>query len=698
MRLLRVRLINYQSHSESEIDLSTVRAAAIVGKNGAGKSSIVDAVEWAFFGGSPDDYLKLGQSRGGVEVDLDIDGTKWTINRGRERAKKSWLVIEEEGKALDFHTLADAQVYLEGLLGFTRDQFRATYFFGQGEAGMLAAMSPGQRKALLADLLGMQHYEVWRERASAEARKLETQIAIEDSAASRAEERLEHEVRRVLELQPAYEATLRESEKEVAEAEEALADAEAAVEVAKKVRLREAVVGQMAQIKARGQAAQRALGRRQALLADIGANEGALVEFEEMDRLRRDYEARKAAVGAEVAARRQLLRSREELLADVDRRMESLEERLESLDEEARALRQKIDGMKPSEAECPTCGQSLADEAFERAKEAAEARHKAVSDQVVALVPDGNDLGRQRVALAKEIESLRREVSEPQVDPRGYDEKRWTLLRDASRGVERCRAQVAEINPEDPEALRAEWARLRDEAAALPTQAPLAPDPTEVKQRLRAARGRVESAKVNLESCRLAAEQQAGLEEEIATARKKAAELQARATALQLAARAFSRDGIPAMILDNAVGGIEAAANEALENLGASMRLGLATQRAKKSGKGMSETLEIVVHDGSWERPLASFSGGEKYRAYVALRLGLAALLSAGSGRDCDFLLVDEPTDLDNEGVRMLADLLQRTGKQILLVSHEAELVDAMPQRLKVSRPGQFDSSKVEVG
>jgi hypothetical protein len=60
----------------------------------------------------------------------------------------------------------------------------------------------------------------------------------------------------------------------------------------------------------------------------------------------------------------------------------------------------------------------------------------------------------------------------------------------------------------------------------------------------------------------------------------------------------------------------------------------------------------------SLRAPISSFSGGERYRVPIALRMGLAAMLAASSGIPADVLRIDEPTDLDKAGLGYLAELL----------------------------------------
>ena len=83
------------------------------------------------------------------------------------------------------------------------------------------------------------------------------------------------------------------------------------------------------------------------------------------------------------------------------------------------------------------------------------------------------------------------------------------------------------------------------------------------------------------------------------------------------------------------------------------------------AGLGFDETAQ--------QRPLASFSGGWRMRA------ALGAVLFA----EPDLLLLDEPTNhLDLEASLWLEDYLRRYPKTLLLVSHDRELLNRVPERI----------------
>ena len=77
--------------------------------------------------------------------------------------------------------------------------------------------------------------------------------------------------------------------------------------------------------------------------------------------------------------------------------------------------------------------------------------------------------------------------------------------------------------------------------------------------------------------------------------------------------------------------------------------------------------------EAAQQQPLASFSGGWR------MRIALAAVLFT----EPDLLLLDEPTNhLDLEASLWLEDYLRRYPETLLLVSHDRDLLNRVPERI----------------
>ncbi|MFC6546729.1 AAA family ATPase [Cohnella cellulosilytica] len=114
-------------------------------------------------------------------------------------------------------------------------------------------------------------------------------------------------------------------------------------------------------------------------------------------------------------------------------------------------------------------------------------------------------------------------------------------------------------------------------------------------------------------------------------------------TRYQTLIKAFGRDGIPALIIENAVPQLERIANEILGQMSKGKHyVRFETQKELKTRAGLSETLDIMVGDWTAERPYETFSGGEQLRIDYAIRFALAELLAQRAGSKVEWLTIDE--------------------------------------------------------
>lgn len=173
-------------------------------------------------------------------------------------------------------------------------------------------------------------------------------------------------------------------------------------------------------------------------------------------------------------------------------------------------------------------------------------------------------------------------------------------------------------------------------------------------------------------------------------------------TELKTLEQAFGKDGIPALLIEQALPDIQAHANEILDRLSSGeMAVTFETQREFKDKKRSDrrETLDILIRDSSGERPYEMFSGGEAFRVNFAIRLALSRVLAHRAGARLQTLVIDEGFgSQDADGRQRLVEAINMVSaefKKILVITHLEELKDAFPARIEVSKA--TTGSRVEV-
>ena len=157
--------------------------------------------------------------------------------------------------------------------------------------------------------------------------------------------------------------------------------------------------------------------------------------------------------------------------------------------------------------------------------------------------------------------------------------------------------------------------------------------------------------------------------------------------------RAFGKDGVPALLIEQALPEIEGSANEILDRLsGGNMSVRFITQAAFKDRRreDLKETLDIQISDGAGTRDYEMFSGGEAFRVNFAIRLALSKVLAQRAGARLQTLVIDEGFgSQDAQGRQRLIEAINQVAQdfsKILVITHIDELKDAFPNRIEVEK------------
>ncbi len=148
----------------------------------------------------------------------------------------------------------------------------------------------------------------------------------------------------------------------------------------------------------------------------------------------------------------------------------------------------------------------------------------------------------------------------------------------------------------------------------------------------------------------------------------------------------MGKDGIQALLIEQALPEIEQEANALLEKLtDGQAHLFIESLRDLKSGKS-KETLDIHISDATGIRSYELFSGGEAFRIDFALRIALSNFLARRAGTALQTLIIDEGFgSQDEEGLAHIMEAIykiQDDFAKIIIVSHLPYMKDHVPGTL----------------
>ena len=157
MRLNQLRLKNFRQHADTTVEFDT-GLTGIIGPNGSGKTTILEGIAWALYGmpaarGTREGIRSLrAPARASVKVELDFDlaGHRYRVVRSLSSAE----LYLDGAPAPIANSISGVSDLLRRRLGMSQQEFFNTYFTGQKELSVMAAMGPAERAQFLSRVLG----------------------------------------------------------------------------------------------------------------------------------------------------------------------------------------------------------------------------------------------------------------------------------------------------------------------------------------------------------------------------------------------------------------------------------------------------------------------------------------------------------------------------------------------------------------
>jgi exonuclease SbcC len=716
----RLRARGYRSFDLLDLTLPE-GCAAIVGANGAGKSSIVAGIDLALFGPesrSWSPYVAEGQDDLMLELTFEHGGETYRVRRGFSSSGRGKATLDLElSRPLGAHdeaeywhsetqaTIADTERHLGEILGMSRRTLRASSLLMQGDGAAFSEADPRERKQILAEILGLDRFEDWLAAVRVEKRKAEDELTAITALLAGAEAELAERPQVENALAFAIEAGLdakkklidaeadhnnllvavQQIERQQSELQAARAERDAAEE-----RLRS-----LERVEREAKEAAEALVDVRERLGTLPVPEVvAALEDEERSLVEADR-AYQASVADYQAARREVEHKQAQRFA-IEAQASDFRDRAAERSNRADAL----EAAGPGEARCDRCEQVLG--------------HEPHAAAVASLRVEAGDLA----AGASDLDAQAGLVEIPELPPAppAVEPPAEALVRVSTRLIAAREGVLERTRLEERvEVLEQTTAKGGDTFVEQLKKAKLLhnyyltivgtmeekfPSPSalaEAQVELEAAKTHVAEQRQRVaetEADKVRAEEAIkrldALKAKVEVETSRREDVQAELDTLHVLEGAYGRNGMPTQRIERVLPQIETEADALLQKLGTPYRVELRTEREKKSG-GTSETLDVVVLTEAGARPYETFSGGERTRINLALRISLARLLAHRRGAESRLLVIDEPEHLDAAGHAALAEVLRELESDfstVLLVSHVPDLRDAFEQALVVSRNG----------
>jgi len=712
MRPLTLELENWMPFAKEKVDFGNVHVAALTGENGAGKSSILDAITWALWGkargDSDEDRIRAGAQQCTVKLDFEVNGRRFKVVRTKKRGKgkasgQSTLTLFDDQQDITGATIKETQAAIIDLIKMDYQTFCNSVFLRQGHSDEFTIADPADRKRVLINILALDQYDALEVKAKDVLRDIEDSLLEENAKSGQLIAEAIRLEGCILLLQDAQ-ARLDPIAKAILKHEAIVTDLEA--QAAQLQPKRE----ELTRLRRDGQKladnlqnAERQKGTHTALVtqyAKVIENKVATLKgYEDLKKA----EASRDGLSIKAREAGQVNEKRGKLALTISQAEGKLKSDLSKAD----AIVLQLSSSKPNH--CPTCGQTMNPE---KQAEIADKLSKARAARGgIAL-----QLEKQGFALAERQELAQLDVKAASLgeelkdwDKVQADVKRLTPYRQAKNALDQAEANLekesgylkeAEVAVKDAgEAVRASNLRYEELTTALSGAEEIdrkwkiaRTDLSNARSENGVAQKAVADMTAQVDFARKCQEQAQDIEARLQ-------ELQRQADVYKFLAGAFNKAGIPSEIIKAAVPELEAEANKFLSEMTEGrMSLALLTQRDNRSGT-TTETLDILISDELGTRAYEMYSGGEAFKVNLALRLALSKMVARRAGAPTSCLFIDEGFGTqDQNGLTKVIEALHSVEDKfnlVLVITHLDELKEEFGTQIRVTKDGT--GSKVAV-
>jgi len=191
-----IKLCNWRSHKDTELEFYK-GTNVLVGILGSGKSSVMDALSYAFFGSFPalnakrlnSEEIIMSQPNkmdsAKIELEFDFNGSSYCIERILHKAKASEAKLFREKKLIAGPKPSEVTEKIQELLEIDYELFSRAVYSEQNQIDYFLRLSPQQRKEKFDELLGINRYEKVRANTTSLINKIKKSVQEKNSFCQR---------------------------------------------------------------------------------------------------------------------------------------------------------------------------------------------------------------------------------------------------------------------------------------------------------------------------------------------------------------------------------------------------------------------------------------------------------------------------------------------------------------------------------
>ncbi|OWT32832.1 hypothetical protein BGI41_05565 [Methanobrevibacter sp. 87.7] len=169
-----LHLKNFKSHADTKIDFNP-GISLIVGENGAGKSTILEAISFALFKQHNSKTIKdlVRNSKGNASATMNVsleftsNGNHYKVERSHTKSSSKAVLYQKfynkSTKDYQYQIMCEndknVNSEIKSILQIDSDLFLNAIYIRQGEIAELVSKSPAEKKKLIAKLLGIDSLE-----------------------------------------------------------------------------------------------------------------------------------------------------------------------------------------------------------------------------------------------------------------------------------------------------------------------------------------------------------------------------------------------------------------------------------------------------------------------------------------------------------------------------------------------------------